>query len=242
MYFYYKRLFKGNNVVSVLAYLDFDNDGYMNDTDKVIKFNWQGTTNEYNADLLNYIPVGVGDFMGGSNGSDMPGSVTLNRTKIEEVGREGLVDWRRTSPGISLTLRQLEYGNMQFWRTLANTTDDDTRIDWTDYKTPQVDIAAYETDDSGTFTGTVPASNVTAGTPTQNAERIKKQYASVLPNLIDSAETIAIFSHIGVALLLFIVGLNLSPKLLSAPKNHQMNTKKEKEVLSASNSKGKLLL
>ena len=86
---------------------------------------------------------------------DMSASVTLNRTKIEEIGRDGLIDWRKAIPEISVTLRQLEYGNIDFWRKLANTTDVDTQIFWSDYDTPQVDIAAYETDDDGTFLSTV---------------------------------------------------------------------------------------
>ncbi len=85
---------------------------------------------------------------------EMTASITLNRTKIEEVGRDGLVDWKRDIPGINLTIRQLEYGTMQFWRKLANVEASDLDIFWTEYKTPQVDIAAYETDDDGTFTGT----------------------------------------------------------------------------------------
>ncbi len=85
---------------------------------------------------------------------EITASITLNRTKIEEVGREGLVDWRRAIPGISLTVRQLEYGTIEFWQKLANTEASDTKIDWTDYKISQADIAAYETDDSGTFKST----------------------------------------------------------------------------------------
>lgn len=86
---------------------------------------------------------------------DMTASVTLNRTKIEEVGRSGIVDWRKSIPGISLSIRQLEYGNMAFWKQLANVADNDTQIFWTDFSTPQIDIAAYETDTDGTFTATV---------------------------------------------------------------------------------------
>lgn len=86
---------------------------------------------------------------------EMTAAVTLNRTKIEEVGRDGVVAWRKNIPGITLTIRQLEYGSMTFWRNLANTTDADTLINWTDYRTPQVDIAGYETDDDGTFKSTI---------------------------------------------------------------------------------------
>jgi len=85
---------------------------------------------------------------------EMTASVTLNRSKIEEVGREGIVDWRKSIPGVTLNLRQLEYGSMLFWQKLANVDTSDAQIFWTDYTTPQVDIAAYETDDSDTYMGT----------------------------------------------------------------------------------------
>ncbi len=86
---------------------------------------------------------------------DMAASVTLNRTKIEELGRSGLIDWRKSIPGVSLTIRQLEYGTLDFWRMLANTTPGDIKINWSDFETPQVDIAAYETDENDAFKATV---------------------------------------------------------------------------------------
>lgn len=86
---------------------------------------------------------------------DITGGATLNRTKIEEVGRDGLVDWRKAPPAVSLTLRQLEYGNLEFFRQLANKGASVSAINFTDFKTPAVDIAGYETDDDGTFLGTV---------------------------------------------------------------------------------------
>jgi hypothetical protein len=86
---------------------------------------------------------------------EMTAAVTMNRTKINEVGRDGIVDWRKAIPGIALTIRQLEYGSLQFWKDLANAEDGDVTMNWTDYKTPQVDIVAYETDSDGTFKSTV---------------------------------------------------------------------------------------
>ena len=103
---------------------------------------------------------------------------TLNRTKIEEVGRDGLVDWRKAIPGVSISLRQMEYGNMEFFRKLANKGDSVHTISYTDYKTSQVDIGAYETDDDGTFLGTsyypnlkVSAFGLTVGDPEALIER-----------------------------------------------------------------------
>jgi len=86
---------------------------------------------------------------------ELSATVTLNRTKIEEIGRVGLVDWRKTNPDVSLALRQLEYGNLEFYRKLANKGDSVVTIQMVDYKTPAVDIVGYKTDDNGTFLGTV---------------------------------------------------------------------------------------
>ena len=86
---------------------------------------------------------------------ELTGTSTLNRTKIEEIGRVGLVDWRKATPAVSLTLRQLEYGTLEFWRKLANKGDSVVTIEMTDFKTSAVDIAGYKTDDNGTFLGTI---------------------------------------------------------------------------------------
>ena len=47
---------------------------------------------------------------------DLSSTATLNRTKIEEIGRVGLVDWRHTTPNVSVSLRQMEYGSLEFFR------------------------------------------------------------------------------------------------------------------------------
>ncbi|MEM4366544.1 MAG: CARDB domain-containing protein [Candidatus Anstonellales archaeon] len=78
-YFYFDRLTTGNNVVSALVYIDYDLDGYMNSTDKVVEFRWQGNVRTYDAYIYNYIPSSTADKMNGS-GFDMPGSITLNAT------------------------------------------------------------------------------------------------------------------------------------------------------------------
>jgi len=86
---------------------------------------------------------------------ELTASTTLNREKIEEIGRDGLVDWKTSIPEVALSLRQLEYGSLEFWRKLANKGDSENQIDFTDFKTPISDIAGYKTDDTGTFLGTV---------------------------------------------------------------------------------------
>ena len=85
----------------------------------------------------------------------MTASITLNRTKIKEIGRDGIVGWRSNIPSQNVTLRQLEYGSMDFWNILCNKETSNTLLDLNDFKTGQVDILGYKTDDNGTFLGTV---------------------------------------------------------------------------------------
>lgn len=86
---------------------------------------------------------------------ELSGSVSLNREKINEIGRDGTVDWRKGIPEVSLTLRQLEYGSIEFWRKLTNVANTVRTVTLNDFKTSVVDIAGYKTDDNGTFLGTI---------------------------------------------------------------------------------------
>lgn len=86
---------------------------------------------------------------------DMSASVTIDRSKIEEIGRKGIVDWRKGTPTVNLSLRQLEYGSLEFFRKLANLGSTVNTVDHEDFNTSQVDVSAYKTDDNGTFLGTV---------------------------------------------------------------------------------------
>jgi len=86
---------------------------------------------------------------------DFTGTITLNRTKIEEIGREGIVDWRKTSPEVTLTLRQLEYGSLEMYNQLANKSLSSTKVELSEFKNSMVDIAGYKTDDDGNFVSTI---------------------------------------------------------------------------------------
>lgn len=86
---------------------------------------------------------------------ELTASATLNRTKIEEIGRDGIVCWRKGTPIVTLTLRQLEYGDVEFFRKLANGLDATVKFEMKDYKTPAAGIAGYMTDDDAAFLGTV---------------------------------------------------------------------------------------
>lgn len=86
---------------------------------------------------------------------ELTAATTLNREKIREIGRDGIVDWRQRTPTVNLTLRQLEYGSLEFWRQITGKGPTVNAIQFTDFKTPTFDIAGYKTDDSGTFLGTI---------------------------------------------------------------------------------------
>lgn len=86
-------------------------------------------------------------------------TVSMNREKVEEIGREGVVGYIKGSPDIGYRLTQYEYGNIEFWQKLicsavkGNNGEDEITLN--DFKTNYFDICAYLTDDNGTFRGTV---------------------------------------------------------------------------------------
>lgn len=86
---------------------------------------------------------------------DMTVAITLNRTKIEEIARKDVVDWRVTNPSVTITLRQLEYGSIELYAQLANKSTSSTKIDSTEFKTSMVDIVGYKTDDDGNFLSSI---------------------------------------------------------------------------------------
>ena len=86
---------------------------------------------------------------------DLRASVTLNRTKVKELGSTDIVGWEKGIPTATITLRQLEYGEMDIWQQLANTSLSDDATLATDYKTTLSDISVYLTDDDDTFQATL---------------------------------------------------------------------------------------
>lgn len=110
---------------------------------------------------------------------DMSASVSLNRNKIKEIGRDGAVGWKAATPNVSLTLRQLEYGSLDFFRSIANKAASVTSVDFADIKTSYFDIAAFKTEEtSGAFLSTIyyPKQRVTGfginiGAPDASLER-----------------------------------------------------------------------
>lgn len=82
-------------------------------------------------------------------------TVSLNREKVEEIGNPNIVGYIKKTPTIGYRLTQLEYGNFEFWRKLANKADSVETLTLNDFKTPTFDICAYLTDDDNTFKGTI---------------------------------------------------------------------------------------
>lgn len=107
---------------------------------------WQPRVYPYNGDIA---PVQIDRLQ------DLSATVGLNREKIREIGRDGTVDWRKRIPSARVTLKQYEYGEIEFYRKLANVSDATTSITLTNFKTSMVDICGFKTDDAGTFLGTV---------------------------------------------------------------------------------------
>lgn len=90
---------------------------------------------------------------------DIGGDLTLNREKVYEIGRDGILGYRKQTPSFSYSMRQYEYGSMNFWYDLTNMetpgSGDNHDVTLTDLAETKSDIAAFLTDDDGTFRGTI---------------------------------------------------------------------------------------
>ena len=102
------------------------------------------------------IPVnGVGGISEIDRAQAIDPTVGLNREKIEEIGRTGVVGYVKKAPTVGYRLTQLEYGSLDFWRKITNQGDAIDTLTLEDFKTPTFDILAYLTDDDSTFKGTL---------------------------------------------------------------------------------------
>lgn len=90
---------------------------------------------------------------------DIGGDLTLNREKVYEIGRDGILGYRRQTPSFAYSMTQFEYGSMAFWYDLANketpASGESHAIDLDDLNETKVDIAAFLTDDDSTFRGSI---------------------------------------------------------------------------------------
>jgi len=86
-------------------------------------------------------------------------TISLNRDRIDEIGREDAVGYMKKSPTVGYKLTQLEYGSMEFFEKLVNSESHgesgEDAISNDDFKESYFDICAFLTDDDGTFRGTM---------------------------------------------------------------------------------------
>jgi len=86
---------------------------------------------------------------------------TLNKERVEEIGRDGVVGYIKKSPTITYRMVQFETGNIETWNklicddALGHDVSSEDAITLDDFKNSYFDICAYLTDDDGTFKGTV---------------------------------------------------------------------------------------
>lgn len=84
-YTYFRRVYGTPSAVTLLVYLDYGQDGYMNSSDKVLRIVWRGGSKKYSMYLHNYVPSNVsGDILTG-DGVDMPGSLSNQTTLAIDV-------------------------------------------------------------------------------------------------------------------------------------------------------------
>jgi len=93
---------------------------------------------------------------------DLTGDVTLSKEKVYEIGRDGILGYKKNTPSLKYTLKQYEYGSMDFWYKLANinipeSAGLDESIDLDDIKAKFFDITSVLTDEdiATTFRGTI---------------------------------------------------------------------------------------
>jgi hypothetical protein len=109
---------------------------------------------------------------------NLSGDITLNRDKLYEIGRDGVLGYKKQTPSMRYSMTQFEYGELAFWKKLANMVDGETVVTLEDLKTQYFDISAYLTDDNSTFRGSilfprlrVNGINLNIGSPDANIER-----------------------------------------------------------------------
>lgn len=82
-------------------------------------------------------------------------TASLNRQKVEELGRDGVVTYIKKTPTTGCRLGQYEYGSLDFFRKICNKSAATTSVTLSDFKTSAFDICAYLLDDDATFKETL---------------------------------------------------------------------------------------
>ncbi len=88
------------------------------------------------------------------------GDLTMNREPVYEIGRTSRLGYKKSTPSFAYSATQFEYGSMDFFYALANKETPasnglDNYVDLDDMVDTQLDIAAFLTDESAVFSGTV---------------------------------------------------------------------------------------
>lgn len=110
----------------------------------------------YVEDKVRMIPVlGTGTWKQLDRVQSIDKTGTINKLKVEELGRDGVVEYVDQPPSVTYRLNQFEYGDIEIFRTLGNQADSETSVDLNDFKVSTFDICSYLTDDDATFVGTV---------------------------------------------------------------------------------------
>ena len=86
---------------------------------------------------------------------DLTATTTINRTKVREVGNPNLVGWRKNTPNITATMKQFEYGGIKDFVNMANKGASVNTVQATDFTYSAFDIMGFQTNDNGTFLGTI---------------------------------------------------------------------------------------
>ncbi len=83
------------------------------------------------------------------------GDLNTGRDPRYELGRENKVDYKKNRPEFRYSLKQFEFGNMSFFRRLANVANSVKSITQADFKTSKIDAVEYTTDDDDTVSGSI---------------------------------------------------------------------------------------
>ena len=103
--------------------------------------------------IIPVLGTGVADEIDRVQSIDKSG--TLNKIKVEELGRDGVVEYIDQPPTVTFRMTQLEHGNLSLFKKLANVPDSDTEVTLNDFKSSTFDLCSYLEGDNGTFKGTV---------------------------------------------------------------------------------------
>ncbi len=100
---------------------------------------WKSKVHAYNGDVA---PAEIDRLQ------DLRGSPTIPIDFLYEIGRKAKLGVHKRTPEVSLSMRQFEYGSLEFYRKLANKADaasgvaDEVNLD--DFSTSFFDIVGYE--------------------------------------------------------------------------------------------------